>query len=130
MNKTNVKLPKIGDRLMRTMSSTVFRENELISSPCIVVYVNSPKYYYTVEFIETGIRESYKIVDVNEVSDFKNDFRKAFGYEPKGVYVYESGMIYPSISSCAKEIGVRPGTLSNHLHGRLKHVKGYHVYML
>ena len=36
MNKTNAKLPKIGDRLMRTMSSTVFRENELISSPCIV----------------------------------------------------------------------------------------------
>lgn len=130
--KNNFSLPSVGDRLMRIMSgskSANYKYYE-ITEPCTVVYVNKDKAYYTVQFIKTGIRESYKVPEVDELKLFKNDYKRMFGYEPKGVYVYESGLIYPSISECARAIGVTPGSVSNHIHGRLSHIKGYHIYLL
>lgn len=124
------KLPKVGDRLMKAVSySSSFKDNDNLE-PCIVVYVNRKKNYYLVEFVETKIRECYKVPEINEIEDFKNDYLKAFGRKALGVYVYESGILYPSISACAKDIGVNKGTLSRHIHGELSHVKGYHIYML
>ena len=115
---------------MRTMSAASFESATDAPEPCIVIYVNKPKYYYQVKFVNNGIKECYKVPNVNEIDAFKSDYRRVFGHDAKGVYVYETGKIYRSISECAKAIGVYPGTLSNHIHGRLKHVKGYHVYLL
>ena len=96
----------------------------------MVVYVNEKKNYYLVEFIETKLKECYKVPEVDEIADFKRDYRRAFGREARGVYVYESGILYPSISECARDLGVNKGTISRHIHGELSHVKGYHIYML
>lgn len=124
------RLPKVGDRLMKSISFThTFQDNDKLE-PCVVVYVNKKKNYYLVEFIETKLKECYKVPEVDEIADFKRDYRKAFGRESRGVYVYESGILYPSISECARDLGVNKGTISRHIHGELSHVKGYHIYML
>lgn len=123
-------LPKLGDKLMRVMSTTNFLTCDDIPEECVVVYVNEPHKYYTVEFTNTKIRQSYKVPDVDEIRDFKNDYQKAYGISPKGVYVYESGVLYPSISACARDIGVSIGTVSRHVHGKSTNVKGYHIILL
>ena len=130
MEDRRIILPKVGDRLMRTMTSISLGASEAKPSPCIVTYVNAKKKYYTVEFVDSGVRECYKPPIINEIDMFKDEFYQKFGKKPKGVYVYESGAIYPSISECARAIGVRPCTVSSHIHGRISNVKGYHIYIL
>ena len=125
----DTKFPKVGERLMKSISfSSAFNGNDKLE-PCIVVYVNKKKNYYMVEFIDTKLRECYKFPEVDEIEMFKSDYHRAFGRDPKGVYVYESGIIYPSISECARDLGVNKGTISRHIHGELKHAKGYHIYV-
>lgn len=124
------RLPKVGDRLMKSISFTRAFQGDDKLEPCVVVYVNKKKNYYLVEFIETKLKECYKVPEVDEIADFKRDYRRAFGREARGVYVYESGILYPSISECARDLGVNKGTISRHIHGELSHVKGYHIYML
>lgn len=126
----DVRLPKLGERMMRISIKAKFGTTDGVPCPCVVIYVNEPHKYYTVKFDKTNIRESYKIPDIDELKNFKRDFRRAFGCDPKGVYVYESGTIYPTIAACAEALGVRACTVSNYLHGRTNSVKGYHVYML
>lgn len=131
--KDGMSLPKVGDRLMRTMTGTRLSGYDDKPEPCVVVYVNKPKNYYTVQFIGSGLKESYKapLLDDNKMlKQFQDDFKRAFDKRPKGVYVCESGALYSSISDCAKAIGVLPCTVSNHIHGRTSHVKGYHIYIL
>lgn len=130
--KDGMSLPKVGDRLMRVMTAdTRWKEDK--PEPCVVVYVSKPKHYYTVQFVDTGIKESFKIPlidDAKMLEYFQIDYKRTFGKKPRGVYVYESGALYSSISDCAKAIGVSPCTVSKHIHGQTKHVKGYHIYML
>lgn len=125
-------LPKVGDRLMRIMSSSWAntKKDDLIPEPCIVTYVNKKKKWYQVTFVNSGVKECYMLHDVNEIERFKEDYKKAFGKNAVGVYVYESGAIYSSISECARAIGVLPCTVSKHIHGGSSHVKGYHIYIL
>lgn len=125
-----MKMPKVGDRIMRTMTTTCFRPNDDKPEPCVVIYVSKPKHYYTVQFVDSGIKESYKVPHIDELKDFQETYARALGKKAVGVYVFESGILYPSISDCAKDLGVRTCTISNHLHGRTRHVKGYHIYML
>lgn len=131
--KDEMSLPKVGDRLMRVMTATNFGKGYSDPEPCVVVYVSKPKHYYTVQFVGSGLKESYKVPLLDErriISQFQDDFKRAFGKKPKGVYVYESGALYPSISECARAIGVMPCTVSKHIHGQSNHVKGYHIYVL
>ena len=131
--KDGMSLPKVGDRLMRVMTGANFGKGYADPEPCVVIYVSKPKNYYTVQFIGSGIKESYKapLLDDNKmIRQFQDDFKRAFGKKPKGVYVYESGALYPSISDCARAIGVLPCTVSKHIHGQTSHVKRYHIYML
>lgn len=123
-------MPKVGDRLMRVMTSTNLLSSEDDAEPCVVVYASEPKRYYTVQFVNSGIKESYKVPNVDEVGAFKKEYKRAFGKSPRGVYVFESGALYDSVSECAKALSVTPSAVSSHLHGRTKHVKGYHIYAL
>lgn len=129
-NDNKQKLPRVGDRLMKpiTFTHTLNEDDKLY--PCTVIYVNKDHNFFTVEFVDSKLKESYKVPEVDEIGDFKRDYAKAFGKQAKGAYVYESGMLYPSISECARDIGVNKGTISRHIHGHTKHVKGYHIYML
>lgn len=131
--KGDVSLPKVGDRLMRVMTAANFGEKYNNPEPCVVIYVNKPRNYYTVQFVDSGIKESFKVplIDDNKIiKQFQDDFKRAFGKQAKGVYVYESGALYHSISECARSIGVLPCTISRHIHGMTSNVKGHHIYIL
>lgn len=41
----------------------------------------------------------------------------------------ETGEEFPSISECARNLGISQGNLSDHLHGRHKHVNGLHFIL-
>lgn len=124
-----VKMPKVGDRIMRVMVTHQSWKDDT-PLPCVVTYVNKQKNYYQVTFQESGVKECYKIPDLDELGSFVKDYKKLTKKKPKGVYVYESGMLYSSITECAKAIGVLPCTVSKHLHGGSSNVKGYHIYIL
>lgn len=122
-------MPKVGDRMMRKMSThSEWKDDRPLR--CIVTYVDKKKHWYQVTFIDSGVKECYKVPEINELENFKKDYQRTFGKKAKGVYVYESGAIYPSISECARAIGVLPCVVSKHVHGGSSHVKGYHIYIL
>lgn len=132
-NDTSMKLPKIGDRLLQVMTSTLLGSKDGCPEPCEVVYINKPKRHFTVRFVDTGIKENYKVPQIDTydiVKEFQVDFKKAFGREAKGIYIYESGALYPTVSDCAEAIGVQPHVINNHLNGQSSHVKGYHIFIL
>lgn len=130
MNVNPMKFPKVGDRLVHTMSIPTFGMETIGPEPCIVVYANKPNNYYTVEFCTTGIRESYKVPRIDEIDIFKGEYERAFGRKPKGYYIWESGAIYPTMKECAKNIGVSTAAISKHIHGHTSNVKGYHIHVL
>lgn len=130
MNANPMKFPKVGDRLVRTMSIPTFGMEAFGPEPCIVVYVNRPKNYYTVEFCTTGIRESYKVPHIDEIDILKEDYKRTFGQKLKGYYIWESGAVYPTMRECAEAIGVNPAAISKHIHGHTSNVKGYHIHVL
>lgn len=130
MKNNEMKMPKVGERLMRVMTGTRVDSMYSKEEPCIVIFVNKPRKYYTVEFVNTGIKESYKSPCVDEIAAFQKDYKKMFKKNAVGVYVYESGCLYPSIKECAEAIGVKPYVVSKHIHGEISNVKGYHIYML
>jgi hypothetical protein len=123
-------LPRLGDRLMRKMTSINFGTIDTKPEPCVVTYVNKPKRWYQVTFVKSGIKECYKVPETDNLAVFKEYYERAFNKKAKGVYVYESGQLYPSVTECAKALGVLPCTISKHLHGGSRHVKGYHIYIL
>lgn len=122
-------MPKVGDRMMRKMSMhNEWKDDQPLR--CVVTYVDKKKHWYQVTFIDSGVKECYKVPEINELENFKKDYQRAFGKKAKGVYVYESGAVYSSISECARAIGVLPCTVSKHIHGGSTNVKGYHIYIL
>ena len=54
-------LPKIGDELMHMPTLSKIGISQDVPLPCVVVYVNEPHSYYTVQFKDSGIKESYKL---------------------------------------------------------------------
>lgn len=121
-------VPNVGDHLMRTMTVPSFGVATAGDEPCVVIHADYKKKLYTVQFIETGLRETYKVPDVDEIAAFKRDYKRFFGKEPRGIYVFESGMLYDTIEDCAKDLGVLQCTIIKHFHGDIAHVDGYHIY--
>lgn len=55
------RLPKVGDKLVRTLEcGRTFGLGDPKPQPCVVTYVNEKNLWYEVEF-PTGIRHSYKM---------------------------------------------------------------------
>lgn len=128
MNFNSFCMPNVGDHLMRTMTVPSFGVTPAGEEHCVVIHVNPRKKCYTVQFIETGIRETYKVPDVDEIQAFKQDYKHFFGREPRGIYVFESGMLYDTIEDCAKDLDVMQCVIIKHFRGDVAHVNGYHIY--
>ena len=127
MERNAICMPKVGDHLMHVMTAGAFHglgEEE----DCIVIHTNPNHRHYTVQFMSTGIRETFKLPAVDEIAAFKRDFRRAFGREPSGVYVFESGILYETLADCAKALGVPQCTIISHFRGDLATINGYHIY--
>lgn len=124
------KLPKVGDRLIRHLDLGV--EGKKLY-PCVVTYVNKSHSWYQVTF-DSGIRACFKVPEVNYIQwvleTFQKDYETKLNKRAVGIYAFESGFLYPSITECAKDIGVTPYYVNKHLNGQLENVKGYHLYKL
>lgn len=128
MNLNSLCMPNLGDHLTRTMTVPSFGVASAGEEDCVVIHTNPMKKCYTVQFVNSGIRETYKIPDVDEIQAFKQDYKRFFGREPRGIYVFESGMLYDTIEDCARDLGVLQCTIVKHFHGDFSHVNGYHIY--
>lgn len=128
MNHNSSRVPNVGERLMRTMTVPSFGVASVGEEPCVVIHADPKKKLYTVQFIDSRIRETYKVQGIDEIEAFKQDYKHFFGKEPRGFYVFESGVLYDSIGDCAKDLGVMQCTIIKHLRGDISHVNGYHIY--
>lgn len=128
MKYNSFRVPNVGERLMRTMTVPSFGIASVGEELCVVIHADPKKKLYTVKFVDSGIRETYKVPDVDEVEAFRQDYKRFFGKEPRGIYVFESGMLYDSIEHCAKDLDVLQCTIIKHFNGDIAHANGYHIY--
>ena len=120
MGKSNLSmiLPTVGKRLNMLMSNSAHQKYKV--EPCIVTYVNNKHSYYEVMFLNTGLKESYKlpIFDHNILNGLYN------GCVP--VICVENGIAYSSVSECAKDTGVPSNIISAQINGSYKYESSYH----
>lgn len=125
MRKTamTMKLPKVGDRLVRCISEYSCDSQYLYRPlPCKVVYVNTKHNWYKVKFDDLDIEECYGI-PVFDHSVFKD----ASQYQLiVPVVCIETGYVYPTVKDCAKDMNLDDGNISAHLYGVYDSVSGYH----
>lgn len=118
-------MPKVNDRLMRIMTTAADEIDEVLR-PCTVIFVNEPHQFYTVRFDDSGVIESYKFPDIIDEDDNKD--KPISKKSPcRRVCIIELDAFYPSVKACAKALGVAACTVSAHLTGRTRMVKGYHI---
>ena len=125
MRKTvmTMKLPKVGDRLVRCISEYSCDGQYLYRPlPCKVVYVNTKHNWYKVKFDDLDIEECYGI-PVFDHSVFKG----ASQYQLiVPVVCIETGYVYPTVKDCAKDMNLDDGNISAHLYGVYDSVSGCH----
>lgn len=120
MGKSNLSmvLPRVGQRLNMLMANSPHQKYKV--EPCVVIYVNSKHSYYEVTFLNTGLKESYKlpIFDHNILNGVCNS----------GVPVIcvENGVAYSTVSECAKDIGVSAAVISAQINGTYEYTSNYH----
>lgn len=123
MNKVKLssKLPKVGDRLKKVMTANSYEFDPVyILEPCTVVYVNIAKGWYEVEFIETKLRECYKLPEEDELAA-RLPKRPVKAIELKTGLEY----CYPSIIEAARDLCLHASNVSHVLSGRYKQTGGY-----
>ena len=100
MGKSNLSmiLPTVGKRLNMLMSNSAHQKYKV--EPCIVTYVNNKHSYYEVMFLNTGLKESYKLPIF--------------------------GIAYSSVSECAKDTGVPANVISAQINSSYKYESSYH----
>lgn len=118
-----MELPKVGDRLMRVMTEFACEyDTALVPRPCVVVYVNEKHGWYQVEFLDTHLKECYGLpVCDHSIIDF--DMSLCYG---DAVICVETSKAYPSISACARVIGVPRSSIYLQLMGSIENAYGYH----
>lgn len=124
----NYAMPNVGDIMMRKMHVPSFGLSEVGAEQCVVIFVNHGKYYYTVRFLDSGILESFKVPHLDQVSDFRQAYKKLFGKYPIGICVFEQGIVFASVEECAEYLNVSPMQIKKCLNGFNTHINGYHIY--
>lgn len=118
--KVSMKLPKVGDHLKRIVTAEsdclwgTFEPKE-----CVVTYVNEPHHWYEVEFIDSHSKECYGLPIIDH---------SVLNVKPGNVPVMclETGMVYSSISQCAKDTNLYAGNISRQVLGERRGYFDYH----
>ena len=119
--KMTMKLPNVGDRINRLMMRGNFAQAEhFISEPCEVTYVNRAHGWYEVRFLNSGLRECYSI------PDFDHDILTNIPGWATPVVCVETGYVYPTISSCGKDLGLCAANIARCATGEYESYRGYH----
>lgn len=125
--KTYMKLPKVGDKLVRCMNTDACDESFVyVPLPCKVTYVNEKHGWYKVKFDAFDIEECYGL-PVFDHSVIDKNVIKIAGIP---VICMETGDIYSTIRECSRDMHIDYGDLYLHLVGTKDHVKGYHFAKL
>lgn len=123
MSKTAVSmtLPNVGDKLVRIMTSTTWDIGDVRRpEPCVVTYINKTHGWFEVRFLDSGIKECYKL----PVFDHSIIREAMKGATP--VMCVETGIVYSTLHQCARDLGLSHGGISRHLNGESSHCGGYH----
>lgn len=122
MSKTKIsmKLPKIGDHLKRiqtSMSNCLYGSFE--PKECVVTYVNEPHHWYEVEFLDSHAKECYGLPVIDH---------SVLNVKPGNLPVMclETGMVYSSMSQCAKDMNLYTGNISRQVLGERGAYSNYH----
>lgn len=117
----SMKMPKVGDRLMRVMTSTTWDlDDTYIPESCVVTYINEAHKWFEICFLDSGLKECYNLptFDHSILSDTKK--------HATTVVCIETGAVYSTLHQCARDMGVTADMLSRHLRGEWSHCGGYH----
>ena len=119
--KLSMKLPKVGEHLERVITIGRFDPgNPYAVEPCVVTYTDAKKGWYEVEFVNTKLRECYNL------PAFDHSILKNVSPFETPIVCIETGYVYPSVSKCAKDMGLDDGNISRQISGVYPHVCGYH----
>ena len=120
VNSTMI-LPKVGDKLWRIQTSMtdciypIYKAKE-----CIVTYVNKLHNWYEVQFLDSGIKECYGVPVIDHYG---------LDLDPGNVPVMcvETGLVFGTVSQCARHMNLDDGKISAQLNGWNKNdYHGYH----
>lgn len=87
---------------------------------CIVTYVNQEHGWYEVKFMDSGVKESYRS------PSFNHSILKGTTYSTIPVACLETGLVYPSLRDCARDMNLSIAGLSLQVEGKQSHCNGYH----
>lgn len=119
--RLTMSLPKIGDKLIRLMTSNNRYNGDFYNpEPCEVTYVNEKKGWYEVLFTDSKIKECYS------VPTFDHSILKDTAVISTPVLCVETGMVYSSISECAKDMNLEDSGICRQISGYHDYYKGYH----
>lgn len=119
--KLTMTLPKVGDKIMRVMSTGNLAQAEnFVPEDCRVVYVNKAHHWYEVEFLNSGIRECYNL------PSFDHSILTNLPGWADPIVCVETGYVYRTVSDCANEMGIFRGNISRCLTGETDTYFGYH----
>lgn len=91
-----------------------------VPKECKVTYVNTEHNWYTVEFLDSGLRESYSLPDFDH-----NILLNLPGWS-NPVICLETGNVYRTVTDCANELSLNRQHISRCLIGSLGSYHGYH----
>ena len=122
-------MPNVGDILIRKMNAPSFGL-DIHEELCVVDYVNRKHKYYTVKFLDSGVRESFKLPDLDALEDFKQAYKKLYGKNPVGILVFELGIVFKTIDDCGKYLKVPTCFVVKALNSEITNINGYHIYKI
>lgn len=119
--KLSMALPHVGDKITRVMSTGILLQAEtFVPKACKVTYVNRAHNWYEVEFLDSGVRESYSL------PTFDHGLLAGLNGWATPVVCVETGDVYRTVTDCADDMGLDKGNISNCLVGRWDSYRSYH----
>lgn len=121
-------IPKVGDNRLEVTSTYRQLDYNPIPERCVVEYINDKHGYYTVKFLDTGVRESYKFIKYDPVSDFRVEYIRTHHKKPIGWYVAERKIFCNTLSEVAVALDIPLGIMKSNLKNDISVINGFHIY--
>lgn len=121
-----------------------FRVHQLVAR----MFIPNPNNYETVNHIDTNhdnnevsnlewlsVGENSRRFQLEQISEEQRERRRNHCYKMyaraqevngKGIKCKETGIIYPSISECSRQMGIGSSSISRAVNGLIESTKGYH----
>lgn len=119
--KLTMQMPKVGDRVKKIFTPmTMVPICEYVLCSGTVVYVNNKKGWYEVKFDDTDLKECYHL------PDFDHSILLGINNGRVPVVCDDTGMVYSSLSECARDMGIERSGIDRVIYGRQESHVGHH----